>query len=97
MAVMRAGIMKGLGIGFFTPFSFLNEIRRGEIAQVPLVGSDLLPEAIGLYADRGHVLVSSRTSRHQFPEERVLKPKPITFGNPQDPHFLANDGHHAGP
>lgn len=53
MAVMRAGIVKGLGIGFFTPIGFLNEIGQGEIASVPLVGSELVPNGIGLYVAKG--------------------------------------------
>jgi DNA-binding transcriptional LysR family regulator len=53
MAVMSAGIMSGLAIGFFTPIGFLSEIKRGEIVAVPLAGSDRIPNAIGLYAARG--------------------------------------------
>jgi DNA-binding transcriptional LysR family regulator len=53
MAVMRAGILSGLGIGFFTPIGFLGEIAGQRIASVPLVGSDLVPKGIGLYAAKG--------------------------------------------
>ena len=34
---MRQVIKSGLGIGFFTPVGFLEEIRRGELVHVPLV------------------------------------------------------------
>ena len=53
MSVMSAGILSGLGIGFFTPIGFLDEIARNKIASVPLVGSELVPRGIGLYAAKG--------------------------------------------
>jgi DNA-binding transcriptional LysR family regulator len=53
MAIMRAGIVSGVGIGFFTPIGFVGEIGRGEVASVPLVGADLVPKGIGLYAAKG--------------------------------------------
>ncbi|MEO4043344.1 LysR family transcriptional regulator [Hoeflea sp. CAU 1731] len=61
MAVMNSGVISGLGIGFFTPIGFLDDIRDGRIVHVPLLGNELLPNGIGLYAAKG--ITSSQPGR----------------------------------
>ena len=45
---MRQSIMSGLGIGFFTPVGFAEEIRRGELIHVPLAEPALGDSEIGI-------------------------------------------------
>src|SRR4051812_3622529 len=45
---MRQVILSGLGIGFFTPIGFLDEIARGDLVHVPLAESGLADSAIGI-------------------------------------------------
>ena len=49
---MRQVIKSGLGIGFFTPVGFLEEIRRGELVHVPLVEPGLAQSRIGILVPR---------------------------------------------
>ena len=49
---MRQVIKTGLGIGFFTPVGFLDEIRRGELVHVPLVEPGLAQSRIGILVPR---------------------------------------------
>ena len=49
---MRQVIQSGLGIGFFTPVGFLEEIRRGELVHVPLVEPGLAQSRIGILVPR---------------------------------------------
>jgi DNA-binding transcriptional LysR family regulator len=53
MAIMRAAILHGIGIGFFTPIGFIEEIRQGEINFVPLRAGNSSPDGIGLFASQG--------------------------------------------
>jgi DNA-binding transcriptional LysR family regulator len=45
---MRQAVLSGLGIGFFTPVGFLDEIARGELVHVPLAEPGLADSAIGI-------------------------------------------------
>ena len=49
---MRQIIKAGLGIGFFTPIGFLDEIRRGELVHVPLAERGLSDSRIGILVPR---------------------------------------------
>lgn len=49
---MRQIIHAGLGIGFFTPIGFLDEIRRGELVHVPLAEPSLSNSRIGILVPR---------------------------------------------
>jgi len=49
---MRQVIKSGLGVGFFTPVGFLDEIRRGELVHVPLVEPGLAQSRIGILVPR---------------------------------------------
>lgn len=45
---MRQCILAGLGIGFFTPVGFADEIKRGELVHVPLAEPELGDSQIGI-------------------------------------------------
>jgi len=49
---MRQLILAGLGIGFFTPIGFIDEIRRGELVHVPLAEPGLVNSRIGILVPR---------------------------------------------
>jgi len=49
---MRQVIKAGLGIGFFTPIGFLDEIRRGELVHVPLAAPGIAQSRIGILVPR---------------------------------------------
>ena len=49
---MRQVIRSGLGIGFFTPIGFIEEIRRGELVHVPLAEPGLAQSRIGILVPR---------------------------------------------
>ena len=49
---MRQTIKSGLGIGFFTPIGFIDEIRRGELVHVPLAEPGLAQSRIGILVPR---------------------------------------------
>ena len=49
---MRQIVEKGLGIGFFTPIGFIDEIRRGELVHVPLAEPGLAQSRIGILVPR---------------------------------------------
>jgi DNA-binding transcriptional LysR family regulator len=49
---MRQIIKAGLGIGFFTPIGFIDEIRRGELVHVPLTEPGLADSRIGVVVPR---------------------------------------------
>ena len=42
----------GLGLGFFTPTGFVDEIARGEFVHIPLAEAGLAASEIGLFAHR---------------------------------------------
>ena len=65
LTMMKAAMASGLGIGFFTPTGFVDEIRAGELVCVPLGEPGLASTEIGLFVHRGraatapvHVLVT---------------------------------------
>jgi DNA-binding transcriptional LysR family regulator len=45
---MRQTILAGLGIGFFTPAGFIDDIARSELVHVPLAEPGLADSAIGI-------------------------------------------------
>jgi DNA-binding transcriptional LysR family regulator len=49
---MRQVIKAGMGIGFFTPIGFLDEIARGELVHVPLAEPGLNNSRIGILAPK---------------------------------------------
>ena len=53
MTLMKKAIRDGIGIGFFTPLGFIEEIRSGQLAHVPLTEHDLASTDIGLFVHRG--------------------------------------------
>src|SRR5262249_56907328 len=50
---MRQIIKSGVGIGFFTPIGFLDEIRRGELVHVRLAERGLANSRIGILVPSG--------------------------------------------
>jgi DNA-binding transcriptional LysR family regulator len=48
MDFMRQIILADLGIGFFTPIGFIDEIARGDLVHVPLAEPSLANSAIGI-------------------------------------------------
>lgn len=52
LTVMKAAMRSGLGIGFFTPTGFVDEIRGGELVCVPLMEPGLAGSEIGLFVHR---------------------------------------------
>lgn len=53
MVVMATAVRNGLGIGFFTPIGFIDEIRRGEIVHVPITPGLAGAGGLGLFAAKG--------------------------------------------
>jgi DNA-binding transcriptional LysR family regulator len=51
--LMRQMILAGIGIGFFTPVGFIDEIKRKEIVHVPLAEPWLTDSEIGILTPRG--------------------------------------------
>jgi DNA-binding transcriptional LysR family regulator len=51
--LMRQAILDGLGIGFFTPVGFIEEIKRRELVHVPLAETWLADSEIGVLVPRG--------------------------------------------
>jgi DNA-binding transcriptional LysR family regulator len=49
---MRQTILRGMGIGFVSPIGFIEEIRRGDLAHVPLTEPGLARSRIGLVMPR---------------------------------------------
>src|SRR3984957_12338686 len=52
LSVMKDTIKAGLGVGFFTPTGFVDEIMRGELVHVPLAEAELAESEIGLFVHR---------------------------------------------
>jgi DNA-binding transcriptional LysR family regulator len=52
LGVMKEAMKAGLGIGFFTPVGFVEEIARGELKHVPLAEPGLAASEIGLFVHR---------------------------------------------
>lgn len=51
--LMRKAIVAGLGIGFFTPIGFIDEIKRRELVHVPLAEPWLADSELGILVPRG--------------------------------------------
>ncbi|MBV8662387.1 MAG: LysR family transcriptional regulator [Hyphomicrobiales bacterium] len=52
MILMKQALTAGLGVGFFTPAGFVDEIARGELVHRPLVEPGLASSEIGVYVHR---------------------------------------------
>jgi DNA-binding transcriptional LysR family regulator len=52
MTLMKHSLRNGVGIGFFTPVGFVDEIRTGQLTHVPLSEHDLASTDIGLFVHR---------------------------------------------
>lgn len=53
MVVMAAAVRNGIGIGFFTPLGFIDEIRRGDVVHIPIAPALAGAGGLGLFAARG--------------------------------------------
>jgi len=51
--LMRKAILAGLGIGFFTPVGFIDEIKRRELVHIPLAEPWLADSELGILVPRG--------------------------------------------
>jgi DNA-binding transcriptional LysR family regulator len=51
--LMRRAILAGLGIGFFTPIGFIDEIERRELVHIPLAEPWLADSELGILVPRG--------------------------------------------
>ena len=60
LSVMKETMKAGLGVGFFTPTGFVDEIANGELVHVPLAEPGLAQSAIGLFVHR------ARASAHHI-------------------------------
>jgi DNA-binding transcriptional LysR family regulator len=63
LAMTKESIHAGLGIGFFTPLGFVDELKTGELIHVPLAEPDLSASEIGLLIHR---------DRQSYPAVRAL-------------------------
>jgi DNA-binding transcriptional LysR family regulator len=63
LAMTKESIHAGLGIGFFTPLGFVDELKAGELIHVPLAEPDLSASEIGLLIHR---------DRQSYPAVRAL-------------------------
>ncbi len=63
LAMTRESLLAGLGIGFFTPTGFVEELKSGELVHVPLAEPELSASEIGLLIHR---------ERQSSPAVRVL-------------------------
>jgi DNA-binding transcriptional LysR family regulator len=71
LTVMKETMKAGLGIGFFTPTGFVDEIARGELVHVPLVEPGLAASEIGLFVHRArgaahHISVVADEIKREF-------------------------------
>ncbi len=63
LAMTKQSIRGGLGIGFFTPTGFVDELKAGELVHVPLAEPELSASEIGLLIHR---------DRQSYPAVRAL-------------------------
>ncbi|WP_019402834.1 MULTISPECIES: LysR family transcriptional regulator [unclassified Chelatococcus] len=71
LLVMKDAMKSGLGIGFFTPTGFVDEIRHGELVHVPLAEPGLAGSEIGLFVHRAratapHVSISAKAIEREL-------------------------------
>lgn len=83
--LMRQSILAGLGIGFFTPVGFIDEIKRRELVHVPLAEPWLADSEIGVLMPRGRspsapVRVALETVRAHLLKLAARLPKTPTIG-----------------
>ncbi len=82
---MRRIIEKGLGIGFFTPIGFIDEIERGELVHVSLSEPLLAESAIAVLVPRGReptlpARIAMETVRQRLAELAQRMPKAAARG-----------------
>lgn len=70
---MRQVILAGLGIGFFTPVGFIDEIREGVLVHVPLAEPRLADSQIGLLVPRHKRLSPAARLALDFIAERLVE------------------------
>ena len=71
LTVMKEAMKAGLGIGFFTPVGFVEEIAKGELKHVPLVELGLAASEIGLFVHRAragahHISIVAEELKNEF-------------------------------
>lgn len=71
--LMRQMILQGLGIGFFTPVGFIDEIKRGELTHVPLAEPWLTDSEIGILSARGRQQTPAARVSMEFIRVRLLE------------------------
>ncbi|WP_342358998.1 LysR family transcriptional regulator [Terrarubrum flagellatum] len=71
--LMRQMILAGLGIGFFTPIGFLEEIARKELAHVPLAEPWLTDSEVGILTPRGKQLSAQARVALEFVQGKLRK------------------------
>ena len=82
---MRRIIERGLGIGFFTPIGFIDEIERGELVHVSLSEPLLAESAIAVLVPRGReptlpARIAMETVRKRLTELAQRMPKAAARG-----------------
>ncbi|MBN9060916.1 MAG: hypothetical protein BGP06_15975 [Rhizobiales bacterium 65-9] len=70
--LMRQMILAGLGIGFFTPVGFIDEIKRGELVHVPLAEPWLTDSEIGILLPSGRTPTPAARVALEFIRKRML-------------------------
>jgi DNA-binding transcriptional LysR family regulator len=78
LSVMKETIRAGLGVGFFTPTGFVEELASGELVHVPLSEPGLAASEIGLFVHRvrsaaHHISVVADELKREFSalEEKI--------------------------
>src|SRR5690606_26412483 len=66
LSMTKQSVLAGLGIGFFTPTGFVDELKAGHLVHVPLAEPALSASEIGLLMHR---------DRQSFPAVRALGEK----------------------
>jgi DNA-binding transcriptional LysR family regulator len=69
---MRQAILDGLGIGFFTPVGFADEIRSGSLVHVPLAEAELADSEIGVLVPRVREMTTPARYALAVIERRLL-------------------------
>lgn len=70
---MRQTILDGLGIGFFTPVGFTDEIRSGQLVHVPLAEAGLGDSEIGVLVPRVREMTAPAKYAAAVIEKRLLE------------------------
>jgi DNA-binding transcriptional LysR family regulator len=69
LAMTKESIHAGLGVGFFTPLGFVDELKAGDFVHVPLAEPDLSASEIGLLVHR---------DRQSYPAVQALSANLVT-------------------